>query len=251
MSPFDEQLAGRDVAPREFATTHWSQVLSAQDRGSAGSDAALEVLCRTYWRPLYGYIRRMGWGADDAEDLTQAFFERILEKNYLVRAERVRGRFRAFLLSSLRNFISDEVDRLHAWKRGGRTAHVPLDVAQVEREVSVLATRDASPEEHYDRLWATTILEHARARMRAEAVASGRDALFDALMPLEESAQVDSYEEVGRRLGMTEGAVKIAAFRLRQRYRELVREEVSQTVANPEELAEELRHMMRVLAGGP
>lgn len=250
MSPWEEHPNDPKLAPREFETTHWSQVLSAQDHGDARSGDALETLCRTYWRPLYVYVRRLGWNPTDAEDLTQAFFERVLERKYLERADRGRGRFRAFLLSSLRNFIADERDRLQAWKRGGRVSHVPVDTEFLERDAIAFRSEEVSPEEHYDRMWAATILERARTRMRAEAVESGREALFDALMPAEAAPGVESYEAVGARLGMSEGAVKVAAFRLRQRYRELVREEVLQTVASVEDLGEELRHMMRVLSSG-
>ena len=233
---------------REFLTTQWSVVLQARNPRESQAAGALEALCRSYWFPLYAHVRRQGQNPTDAQDTTQAFFARVLERRTLELPDRERGRFRSFLLASLRHFMADERDRVTAWKRGGRVQHVPLDPTAAECQLEQAGLTQGADELGYDRAWARSVLDRVRERLRSEAEAGSRRALFDALHP-EGSGELESYEVIGMRLGMTEGAVKLASFRLRQRYRDLIREEVAQTVADPGEVDDEIRHLLRVLGG--
>jgi len=233
---------------REFLTTQWSVVLRARDPRESQAAGALDALCQAYWFPLYAHVRRQGMSPSDAQDMTQAFFERVLEKRTLESADRERGRFRSFLLASLRHFMADERDRLTAWKRGGRVQHVPLDPTAAECLFEQELAGQEPDEPGYDRAWARSVMDRVRQRLGSEADRNRRRPLFDALHS-EGSAEPEPYEVIGGRLGMTEGAVKLAAFRLRQRYREIIREEVAHTVADPGEVDDEIRHLLRVLGG--
>lgn len=234
---------------REFLTTQWSLVIDAGDTESPRAAGALESLCAIYWSPLYAYLRRQQWSPEDAADLTQAFFARLLEGRRLSQADRERGRFRTFLITALKHFVSDERDRVRAWKRGGRVQHVPLDPVAGEEQFERSLAVPGPDDRFYDRTWAYALLERVRGRLISEAAASGRGSLAEALLP-RSGVEAPAYREIGDRLGLTEGAVKLAAFRLRQRYREIIREEVSQTVADPSELEDEIRHLLDVVAGG-
>ncbi|MBK9137165.1 MAG: sigma-70 family RNA polymerase sigma factor [Verrucomicrobia bacterium] len=243
MTPSDAEAQSRP-----FLTTRWQVVLQAGEETAApDAAAALEALCRAYWPPLYAHVRRMGYGPEDAADLTQAFFARLIENRGLGRADPARGRFRTFLLTALQHFVRDERDRAMTWKRGGRASLVPLDVAAAEGEYERAVAAPGPDERVYDRAWAHTVLALVRQRLLAEAEAGGRAELCAALLPAE-GGEPEPYERLGARFGLSEGAVKLAAFRLRQRYRELIREEVAQTVATPAELEEELRHLLAVVA---
>jgi RNA polymerase sigma factor (sigma-70 family) len=227
-----------------FVTTHWSVVLSAREKDSPRSAAALETLCRTYWYPLYAYLRRQGRPPHDAQDLTQGFFARLLQKDYLKAAAREKGKFRTFLLVALKRFLANEWDREHALKRGGFTQVVSIDQEVAESRFTAEPSHNVQPDVLFDRQWAMTLLERAMAQLQEEYVASGRAKLFEYLqscLAREESAL--PYAEIAARLNLTEAAVKMAVHRLRNRYREILRAEVAHTVSSAEEVEEEIRHL--------
>jgi RNA polymerase sigma factor (sigma-70 family) len=233
-----------------FVTTHWSLVLTAGDANTTVAQDALAKLCQTYWYPLYAYVRRRNFSPPDAEDLTQEFFARFLEHHWVGDADREKGRFRTFLLSAMNHFLANEWDKARAQKRGGGVPLLPLGFDTAEtRYVRELAD-NVTPEQHFERRWAMTLLETVVNRLRAEYEADGKAALFAALNPcLVGDRTTQPYEELAKALGLTEGAVKSAVHRLRQRYRQLLRDEIAQTVANPGEVEEELRHLIAVLGG--
>jgi len=238
--PSSSEGAGQGV----FATTHWSVVLSAQGQESPRSAKALETLCRAYWYPLYAFARRSGHGPAEAEDLTQGFFARLLEKDYLKDAAREKGRFRTFLLVALKRFLANEWDRQHAQKRGGFASIVSIDQEAAESRFQSEPAHHLRPDVLYDRQWATTLLDRAMARLQDEYVATGRAKLHEYLgncLAKEESAL--PYAEIAARLNLSEAAVKMAVHRLRSRYREILRAEIAETVASPAEIEEELRHL--------
>ena len=233
-----------------FVTTHWSLVLSAKDHDTERSRQALELLCGTYWYPLYAYARRVGRSPADAEDLTQGFFARLLEKDYLKTVAREKGRFRSFLLTSLKRFMANEWDRQHAQKRGGFTAVIPIDAEVAETRFASDAAHHVPPDVLFDRQWALTLLDRTIMLLREEYVASGRATLFEHLrncLAREESAL--SYVEIAARLNLTEAAVKMAVQRLRGRYREILRHEIAGTVSTEAEVQEELRHLFSAFGG--
>jgi RNA polymerase sigma-70 factor (ECF subfamily) len=230
-----------------FVTTHWSVVLSARDKNSAGSDQALEELCRTYWYPLYAYVRRLGHSPADAEDLTQEFFSRLLRKDYLRLVTPERGRFRTFLLVALKRFLANEWDRLRAQKRGGGQRLASLDQAAEER-YKIEPTDGLTPEKIYERRWAMTLLEQVLARLEQEFVAARKGEEFECLKAcLTRDRDRIPYAEAAARLQISQGAARIAVHRLRKRFRELFRQEIAQTVAGPEEIDEEVGHLLAVL----
>jgi RNA polymerase sigma factor (sigma-70 family) len=230
-----------------FVTTHWSLVLSAQDRESPRSAEALEKLCRAYWFPLYAYVRRVGHSAHDAEDLTQEFFARLLAKDYLRTVDREKGRFRTFLLVALKRFMANEWDRAHARKRGGFQPVVSIDQELAESRFAAEPTHNLQPDVLFDRQWAMTLLARTLTRLQEEYTATGRASLFEHLQSCvvkDETAL--PYAEIAARLNLTEAAVKVAVHRLRVRYREILRAEIADTLASPEEAEEELRHLFSV-----
>jgi RNA polymerase sigma-70 factor (ECF subfamily) len=234
--------------PGRFATTHWSVVLAAGDRESPQARAALEELCAAYWHPLYAYVRRLGYGADQAQDLTQEFFTRFLGKNYLRDVDRERGKFRTFLLVSFRHFLANEYDRATAQKRGGGRSILSLDFRASEQRERLEPRHTLTAEKLYERRWALALLEYALARLRAEHTQAGRGPLFDALKVYLTGEQVGaSHKELAAQLGMTTGAVTIAVHRLRQRYREVLREEIGRTVNDPMEIDGEIRDLFAAL----
>jgi RNA polymerase sigma factor (sigma-70 family) len=227
-----------------FVTTHWSVVLSAQDPASPRSFEALETLCRSYWYPLYAYARRGGHSPADAEDLTQGFFARLLEKDYLKTAARVKGRFRSFLLVAFKRYRANEWDRAHAQKRGGFAPVVSIDPEDAESRFAAEPSHNVPPDVLFDRQWARTLLERAMAQLQEEYVASGRAKLFEYLQSClgrEESAL--PYAEIATRLKLTKATVKMAVHRMRARYREILRAEIAHTVSCAEEIEEEIRHL--------
>lgn len=240
---------GRSTPPGAFLTTHWSQVLSARDRDSPESAEALEQLCRAYWRPLYAYIRRRGYGPREAEDLTQGFFERMLAKHYLGDLTPGTGRFRSFLLTSVNHYLANEWDRARTLKRGGNHMVVSLEEIAAGGNHSFEPADEVTPEHEFDRLWASTLLDAVLARLRAEFVAGERAELFDPLKPFLTVDQPPGlYAQIAATTGLKEGTVKVAVHRLRRRYGELLREEVARTVGSPEDVQDELRHLIRALA---
>ena len=228
-----------------FATTHWSLVLAAGERGSAESERALETLCRAYWPPLYAYARRRVADVHQAQDLTQGFFARLLEKKYLADANPERGRFRAFLITAFKHFLSKEWDRARARKRGGGVAPFPLDFAWHDSHSGVTAT-DVTAEQFYERQWAITLLDRVMRRLQREMERAGKGRQFQALKGLIGGSQEVSYQAVAAELGINEAAARMAASRLRGRYRELLRDEIAQTVSTPEEIDDEVRHLFAV-----
>ena len=234
----------------QFNTTHWSVVLLAGQSQTSKAEAALEQLCRSYWYPLYAYVRRKGHSSHDAQDLTQEFFARLLEKNYIQLAAQERGRFRSFLLKSLNHFLVNEWIRDHAQKRGGGQPLVSLDEVDAERIYQQEPATGLAPESLYDKRWAMTLLDRAMERLGVDYAAAGKRELFDQLKSLLlAECSGESYRQLAGPLGLSEGAVKVAVHRLRHRFREVVRAEIAQTVATPAEVDEELRCLMSALNG--
>jgi RNA polymerase sigma-70 factor (ECF subfamily) len=225
-----------------FATTHWTVVLAAGKRHTPQSDLALEELCRNYWFPLYAYVRRRGHTKEDAEDLTQAFFARFLEKNYLEGLSAERGRFRAFLLASLKHFLINEWKKAQRLKRGGGEAPLSLDWQTADTKFQVASTAEPSPDKAFDREWALALLSKVIERLQKECEADGKAKLFEQLKTfLTTGKDGTAQAEVAKALGMEEGAVRVAIHRLRKRYRELLRDEIAQTLANAADVDEEMR----------
>jgi RNA polymerase sigma-70 factor (ECF subfamily) len=236
-----------------FVTTQWSLVLAAARNDTTKAQAALEKLCRTYWYPLYAYVRRRGYAPQDAQDLTQAFFTRLLERHWLNAADRERGHFRTFLLTAMSRFLADEWDKARAQKRGGGVAHVPvqLDTSGAESRYGCEPVDDSTPEQIYERRWAMTLLDTVLKRLSAEYEEEGKGEQFGVLSScLTGDREKQPYTELAERLGINEGAVKVAVHRLRKRYRKLLRAEIAQTLAAGEDVDEELHHLFAVLAGG-
>jgi len=234
--------------PAVFATTHWSVVLTAGQSELPEAAEALEKLCRAYWYPLYVYVRRQGQSPHDAQDLTQEFFARLLEKKYLRLADPDRGKFRAFLLKSLKHFLVNEWEKARALKRGGGQVVIPLDAELAESRYAAEPTQAMTLDEVYEKRWAVTLIEAVLAGLRENYAASGRLPVFETLKGfIWGELTTLSYAEVAPQLGLTEGAVKVAVHRLRGRYRERLRAEVGKTVATPGEVNEELQHLIAVL----
>ena len=225
-----------------FATTHWTVVLTAGQRHTPQSDHALEELCRTYWFPLYAYVRRRGHTKADAEDLVQAFFARFLAKNYLEGLSAERGRFRAFLLASLKNFLTNEWKKSQRLKRGGGETVLSLDWETADTKFQVASTAEPSPDKAFDREWAVALLAHVIERLRAECAADGKAKQFEHLKVfLTAGKGAVAHADIAKSLGMDEGAVRVATHRLRKRYRELLRDEIAHTLADPAQVDEEMR----------
>ena len=239
------------VAPRgavSFDTTRWSVVIAAGDRLSPKAQEALETLCRAYWYPLYAYVRRKGFAAADAQDVTQEFFHRLIGKNYLESVDRERGSFRSFLLASMNHLLANEWDKARALKRGGGHKIISLDAEAAEGRLMQEAAADDSPEKAFDRRWALTLLDRSLAQMREEFAAAGKLPQFDALKGFLSNVAGDGdYPALAEKLGMEAGAVAVAVHRLRVRYREMVRAEIAQTVAGEDELKGEMRHLFASL----
>jgi len=232
-----------------FATTHWSVVLAAGESASPEAEAALEKLCRTYWYPLYAYVRRCGHSPHDAQDLTQGFFARLLEKNWVGAADREKGRFRSFLLSLLNHYLGDERDRANAAKRGGGKVLISLDEQTAENLFSQEPASWLPPQMEFERRWAAALLKQAMTRLREEFETTGKGRTFDQLkLFLEGEASSGDYAAMAAGLGMSANAIAVSVHRLRQRYRQLVRIEVANTVGSPDEVEEEMRHLFSVLA---
>jgi RNA polymerase sigma-70 factor (ECF subfamily) len=232
-----------------FATTHWTVVLAAGQRHTPQSDHALEQLCRTYWFPLYAFVRRRGHAKEDAEDLTQTFFARFLGKNYLTGLSAEHGRFRAFLLASLKHFLANERDRAQTQKRGGGVAHLSLDWQTADTKFQVAATAEPSPDKAFDREWALALLSRVIERLQKECEDEKRGKLFEQLKIFLTAGKAESAQsEVARSLGMEEGAVRVAIHRLRKRYRELLREEIAQTLNNPSMVEMEMQALFGAFA---
>jgi RNA polymerase sigma factor (sigma-70 family) len=232
----------------KVATTQWSQVLAARDGSDTEARRALESLCQTYWQPLYAYIRHQGYGPDEAGDLTQAYFTEFLEKGFLADVDPEKGRFRSFLLCSLRHFLSHERSRSLALKRGGGTLTLSLDTDGAEERYLQEPATGRSPEEVFERRWALTVLGKALASLRHASAAEGQRRSFETLKPyLTGEEPMKPYREVGEELGMTEMAVRKAVHRLRRRFGQVLRAEIAETVADEEAIDVEVRHLLTII----
>jgi RNA polymerase sigma factor (sigma-70 family) len=233
-----------------FATTHWSMVLAASGSDVKQGKKALESLCQLYWFPIYAYLRRMGYDTHDCEDYTQAFLVNLLEKHNLRLAKPQRGKFRSFLLGALKHFLANEYDHNKAKKRGGDRFVFSLDAAKAEGSFNLAPSSELSPEKLFERSWAITILDRTLQRLQADAADAKKQKMFNLLKDcLALTKDVVPYSELARRLNMTEGAVKVAVHRLRRRYRELLRDEIAQTVETEEQIDDEIRFLFSSLGG--
>ena len=232
-----------------FAVTRWTVVLTAAgEESGTRRQRALEELAQAYWFPLYAYIRRQGRSTAEAEDLTQGFFARLLEKKALSAVDRDKGKFRSFLLASVKNFLANEWDKSRSEKRGGGRAVVALDAMDAETRYALEPADELTPERLFERRWALAVLEQVLARLRQEYADRGDGELFEAVKGrLTGAGEAPGHAETARRLGMTEGAVKMATSRLRKQYRKLLREEIAETVASPELVDEEIRFLLDCL----
>ncbi len=233
--------------PVAFTTTHWSVVLEAQSESPAAQDA-LEKLCRTYWRPIYGFVRRQGAGAEDAEDLTQGFFALLLGRKDLNTVRKEKGRLRSYLLTSVKNFLADESRHAMAVKRGKGQRLIPLEEIREREGIDIERSDRLTADQIYERRWAFTVLEQVMARQREEYRSAGNVRFFDQMkkMLMDESDR-PSQAQVASEFDMTENAVKQAFYRFRQRYQTLLREEIAHTVAMPGDIEDELRHLISVV----
>lgn len=232
----------------EFCTTHWSLVLAAGQPGQTEAVEALAEICRTYWYPLYAYVRRRGYTPEEAQDLTQDFFARLLEKGTVQVADPMRGRFRSFLLAALTNFLNNAWDHAHTFRRGSGYQIISLDAQSSENRYLHEPFHEETPEKLYDRHWALTVIEAALAAVREEYVRAGKAELFDSLHKfLPGGEATTSYSELGTRLGLSESAVKVAVHRLRRRYAAQLRQVIAQTLGPDQDLDGELRHLLSAL----
>lgn len=252
MPDANDPIGSPPPGPRHFGTTRWTLVAAAGKQATPEARRALSELCGLYWYPVYAFVRRRGYSADEAPDLTQGFFARLIEKNDLADADRTRGRFRSWLLASVKHFLANEWDRATAQKRGGGRAVFSLDIdaddaeGRYKREPS----HQLTPERIFDRRWALTTLEQTLAALELECGSEGKAELFTALRPTltaDATGDVTPYRDVADRLGMTEGAVKIAAHRLRRQYRDLLRQSIAETVERPEDVDDEIRDLFAAL----
>jgi RNA polymerase sigma-70 factor (ECF subfamily) len=233
-----------------FTTTHWSVVLAAGRTNEPLSAVALETLCRTYWYPLYAYLRRRGVGEHDAQDLIQGFFAQLLERDWLHGVEQQKGRFRSFLLASLNYYLADERDRATAQKRGGGRPLISLDAQEAEERYRLEPVDDRSPDKLFERRWAMALLDQVLVRLAREFADAGKGELFKRLQPfLVAGGEAKTYAQVAVEADLSEEAFKKAVQRMRRRYQQLFRDEIAQTVASPAEVDEELQHLCEVMAG--
>jgi DNA-directed RNA polymerase specialized sigma24 family protein len=246
----DDPSSGLQAYSGTFATTHWSVVLAAGQADLPEAREALENLCRTYWYPLYAYIRRRGSGHEDAQDLTQGFLLQLLEHDAFNRVEHSRGRFRSFLLASLNYYLADQRDHAGAIKRGAGQVPFPLDAPAAAERYRLEPPDNDSPDRLFERRWALTLLDQVLQRLGQEFQEAGKGTLFQRLQDFLVTGQAEArYPDAAADLGMSVDAVKKAAQRLRQRYYELFREEIAHTVAHPAEVEDELRFLCKIIAG--
>jgi RNA polymerase sigma-70 factor (ECF subfamily) len=244
-----EQEGTAQAEGQWFTTTHWSVVLAAKQDSSEAAQAALERLCCTYWYPLYAYVRRRGHSPEDAQDFTQAFFTELLERSSLRTVDPSKGKFRSFLLGALQHFLLNEWDKSRRLKRGGHYQFIAWEEVNAEGRYTQEPSHDSTPDRIFDRIWALTLLAQVLERLKREYLAMDKAALFEALQGyLTGEKNSSGYAELGARLNMGEGAVKMAVLRLRRRYGELLRFEIANTVTSRQEIDEEIRQLFGVLA---
>lgn len=235
---------GDSAASRTFRTTHWTVVVNAGHAPSTEARRAMESLCETYWYPVYAFVRRQGGSADDALDLTQGFFARLLEKRDLAGVDRGRGRFRSWLVAAVKHYLANERDRSRADKRGGGRRPLSIDADDAESRYKLEPSHDVTPERVFERRWALTLLDQVLTALRDESAADGKANVFDALKAFIGGRPGEGrYREVAEALGMAEGTVRMAVHRLRRRYRELLRQHIAQTVETPEQIEEEIEFL--------
>jgi RNA polymerase sigma-70 factor (ECF subfamily) len=244
----DPSFPSLPPGPGRFATTHWSVVVAARDPAAPQARAALADLCRTYWFPLYAYIRRQGHNADQAQDLTQEFFARLLEKDGLASVDQAKGRFRSFLLAACRHFLANERDRVKSLKRGGDRQFVSINFQDADGRYGCEPGHSETPERLFERRWALALLEKVLARLRGEYEAGGKGPLFERLKGhLTGDSRGASHASVAAELGLSAGAVKVAVHRLRRRYRDLLHEEIARTLDDPGQVEAEIRDLFAAL----
>lgn len=240
------EFSPRSPANHRFATTHWSMVVAAGGETSAESQRALEELCEIYWYPLYAFVRGKGYEASEAQDLTQEFFTSLLSNATLKKADQSRGRFRSFLLTSLQNFVSNQHRAKQALKRGGGHRHLSLDFQDGESRYRTEVRDTETPEKIFERRWALTLLQRAVDRLASEQQAAGKTEVWEVLKHyLGGQDDQRPYKEIGEQLGLPPTSIKVTVHRLRRRCRELLREEISQTVSTPEAIEDELKHLFQ------
>jgi len=229
-----------------FMTTRWTVIVTACEGSTPEAEAALQQLCQIYWRPLYAYVRHQGWTREDAEDLTQALFAKLLARADLAELDSAKGRFRAFLLASLKHFMANEWDKLRAQKRGGGVSPLPLDWQNADELYQGMPANDSSPDKLYDRAWAITLLDRVILRLQTECTTAGKEKMFQQLKDFLtlESGSIP-YDQAAESLHIAAGAARVAVHRLRKRYRELLREEVAQTLDNPALVDQEMSSLFR------
>ncbi|HRZ35783.1 MAG TPA: sigma-70 family RNA polymerase sigma factor [Candidatus Paceibacterota bacterium] len=250
-SPTDKDEVDSGQGAGTFPATEWNLVLSASREGSAEGGTALEALCRQYWYPVYAHVRHVGYGVEEAKDLTQEFFARLLAHHSLAAADPARGRFRSFIRASLRNFLANEWDKSHTTKRGGGRPCLSMDDLDAEERYAIELSHEASPEVAYDRAWACMIIELVLRRMREDYVRGGKGEQFQILERYLDGGEEDlSCVALAQRLGLTESAAKSAAYRFRQRFAMMLRGEIARTVPRREDIDEEIRQLAAALAGG-
>ena len=238
------------VYTAEFRPTRWSVILLSAQTEAPGSQAALATLCRLYWYPLYAFVRRRGYYPEDAQDLTQGFFLHLLDHKALAQVDPLKGKFRSFLLASIQNYLSKQLDRARCLKRGGKTEFVPLDTKNAEHRYQLEAADHLTAEKIFDARWALTLLDEAMSLLSAEYAGQGKTTTLEALKPFLrpiDTEEMPSYEQVAGQLGVGVGAVKMLIHRLRKRYTTLLRAEVARTVSDPGEIDEELRALCDAL----
>ncbi len=233
----------------EFHTTSWTLIRAASGDRSGDSREALAALCQKYWHPVYAFVRSRGYDREQSQDLTQGFFALLIEKNYLLDADRKRGRFRSFLLAAVKHFLSNEWDRANALKRGGGRVPVSIDLVEAEAWHTLAAVEQGTPESLYERRWALSVLENVMSKLRAEFADAGKANEFDRLsMFLNRDSESAGYETLAEGMGVSAGALRMSVHRLRRRYRSLLRAEIAESVSGPEEIDDELRFLLLVLS---
>jgi RNA polymerase sigma-70 factor (ECF subfamily) len=232
-----------------FATTQWSLVVAAGDSHDPDARDAMAQLCRTYWHPIYVYVRRRGADSERALDLTQGFFARLLEKEYVKDVRRERGRFRTFLLTALKGYLANEWDRETALKRGGGQPLLSLDGLEAEQIYKLEPVDDLTPEKLFDRRWTRSLLAQSLGRLGAEMSCRDRSRAFERLSPFLTGEESTGYREVAVEFGMSESAVKVTVHRMRQRFRAILREDVARTIVDPSKVDDELQHLLMVMSG--
>jgi RNA polymerase sigma factor (sigma-70 family) len=249
--PADRTCASSEIRPEPvFATTRWSEVLAAGQGNSSQGEEALARLCESYWYPIYAFVRRRGLSPEDAQDSTQEFFSRLLSGNWLSDADRAKGRFRTFLLTALNRFLANEWDRARAQKRGGGVLPVPFDTKVAETRYCGDTKHEVAPDHLYDRQWAVTLLDRALGQLEAEQRQMGKSSEFTVLSSTLTAERGDiPYAALAAQMGLSENAARMAVHRLRKRFRQVFREEIAQTVAEPGEVEAEIRHLVAALAG--